>query len=125
MELSKLRMKRIAFVLAIALVAIVTFAWPDLLAYVNGARPENRSKVYALRNALVPGMTAEGVAKAITQAEPRLRQTWLRPDRLSVSAPVGFLESVYLEVDFSDGLVVHARIRDDKGRTLADAPSDF
>lgn len=118
-------MKRAIVILAVVLVAALAITWPDLLALIHGATPGNKGKVYGVRYALVPGMTAQKVAEAVEESGSPVRQTWLHSERLLISAPVGFLNSVYLEIDFSEGRVVHARVRDDKGRVLPDAPKDF
>lgn len=118
-------MKRAIVILAVVLLAALAVTWPDLLALIHGATPGNRVTLYRIRNAVEPGMTAQRVAEAVKQSGSPIRQTWPHSERLLISAPVGFLNSVYLEIDFSEGRVVHARVRDDKGRVLPDAPKDF
>jgi hypothetical protein len=120
-----LRVKRAAVALAVLLAAGLFFTWPELVAMIYGARPQNRYKVYAIRQAVNPGMAAARVVEAVEQAGRPLIVVGMTPDRILVKAPVGYLDSVYLEIDLREGRVVHARVRDHEGRLLADAPRDF
>ena len=121
----KRAVKRGITVAALALGVLLVVAWPDVLAFMHGARPENKNRIYALRQALMPGMHTTNVVEVVERFGAPHKRTWLSPDRLVVSTPVGFLEDVTVELEFSQGRLVHARVRDDRGHVPPDAPKDF
>jgi len=105
--------------------ATVVVAWPDVLAFLHGARTENREGLYVLRQDLAPGMPVAEVEEVVQHCSVPFKRTWVSTERLVVSTPVGFMKYTTLQLDFSDGRLAHARVRDDEGRVMPDAPKDF
>jgi len=95
------------------------------LAMWNGATPHNKGHLLAVRDAVTPGMTKEQLERLLATSKAPLRKTWKNPDALSIAAPIGFLDSVYLEIDFHEGRVAHVRVRGDGGELVPEAASDF
>jgi hypothetical protein len=117
----------------LALLVVVTSilglaAMPDVMSWWRGVSPENRHDIYAIREALRPGMTREQLDEVLgREASDLVRYKWKSSDRLMVWVPVGFLSANYLYVDLMADRVVHAQIRGDSGNQdlLPDAPPDF
>ena len=114
-----------ALAAGVAVVSAIVVGWPDILAFVNGARPANVHVLYAIRGAVQPGMSRDTLEEVMSKTKAPVRAMWKSRDELMVWVPVGFMESVYLQVYLAGDAVAHARIRSDSGEVVPGAPSDF
>jgi hypothetical protein len=111
--------------MGVGLVAVVFVGWPDILAFVNRARPGNVAALYTFRGAMKPGMSRDALQEVVAATKAPVRTLWKSPEELLVWVPVGFMESAYLQVFVAGDAVVHARIRGDSGEIIPGAPADF
>jgi hypothetical protein len=118
--------------IALPLIVVGGAWWVSLEAgarYIKGWRPENRQTIYALHGAVRSGMPVGELERLLESVEySSLKRAW-SPQRsdLSVWVPIGLNRTCYLHIQVSDGRVVHAVVRGDRGRDdrFPDAPPDF
>ena len=120
-----MRLRRTALRIAVGVLGIMLLGWPDILAFVNGARLSNVDLLYDARGALRPGTSRDSLNAMVSATKPPIRTLWRSRDELLLWVPVGFMESVYLQVFLTSDAVAHARIRGDGGDTMTGAPADF
>jgi hypothetical protein len=110
-----------AFALAAA-VALLVWDW------VRGAKPENRLVVYPIHRQLRLGMTMSEVERVVAaQSANKLDQHRSNDGRyVTLSIDVGLQATCDLRLEFKDGRLVHAFVRNgDSGRRPDDAPPDL
>ena len=104
---------------------VLTEGWARFIA---GAEPENRFALYALRNQVSPGMTAEELRRLLSSdTSKKVEHRWLGEESVSAWTHLGFWRAATLLIELRDGKVVHAVIRcaDGQPDQLDDAPPDF
>jgi hypothetical protein len=115
--------------LAVAVVFILGItAFTEGWARFAGAKPENRFALYALREQVSPGMTAEELRRVLsTETSKKVEHRWFGDGGVSAWTHLGFWRVATLSIELREGKVVHAMIQDDDdGRDrLKDAPPDF
>jgi hypothetical protein len=93
-----------------------------------GMHPQNRLRIYALRNAVRPGMRAEELQELLAAEATRgIQHSRFGETGVSVWTHTGLMGSCYLLVQLHEGKVVHASIRGERGdhHRLPGAPADF
>jgi hypothetical protein len=126
------RLPRFGQVLVVLLGLVVAFGAVGTVAFegyarIVGMRPENRTKVYALRRSIAPGTTTEALDRLLASEENRELKRSSSQAGVSVWSPIGFMRVCYLHLELREGRIVHATIRGDKGDhdRFPDAPPDF
>jgi hypothetical protein len=107
--------------------AVGTSVWA-FERFIIGWKPENRFLLYQIRQQLRPGMTMSDVAQVVDNTPGPRPRTYVSDDQryMTLSVGVGLQSEYDLRLEFRDGQLVRAVVRDaDNGAHPADAPPDL